>query len=156
MARLSKIARTNRIANNRQKVLDRLSHRIINTDKPGFVDLVSSKGKKMTGLNGAIILERDFREDGRLKGVISIDVDDLASILPDIKLDTEDKTGWAKHLAVFQADGVDILEGVDDSTPDEFELPATEELSGLDIPAMSDFEAKQKLIELQQRLLQES
>jgi len=102
--------------------------------------------KTMTSLNGAILLERDLRDDGRLKGVVSGDVDDLASILPDIKTDTENKLGWKKWLDMFFAEGLpDILEGVADPTPDEYDPSAMEELAVLDIDTMSDAEAKQKL-----------
>jgi len=155
MVRLSNAARVARISKNKPLVLSKLAHRIIDIEKPEFEDLVTNKGKKMEPLNGTIILDRDLREDGSLRGVLGVDVDDLAAILPDIKVDTEDKLGWAKHLAEFQAEGVDILEGVDDPTQDEYDLPVTEELLELNIPVMSDYEAKQKLLELQQRALEE-
>jgi len=155
MARLNAVAKAARIAKNKAGVASKLAHRIVDTDNPEFADLVTEKGKKMTGLNGAIILGKDLREDGSLKGVFSVDVDDLASMLPDIKADIEDKMGWGKHRAVFEAEGINILEGVDDPTPDEFDLSMTEDLAQLNIPAMSDYEAKQKLLELQQRWVQE-
>lgn len=155
MARLNAVAKANRIARYKLGMANKLAHHVIDTDKPEFSDLVTDKGKKMTGLNGAIILGIDLREDGSLKGVVSVDVDDLASILPDIKADTEDKMGWGKHLTMFKAEGVNILEGVDDPTPDEFDLSVTEELLELNIPAISDLEAKHKLLELRQRLIQE-
>lgn len=152
MARINKVARQARITAYRNKVKQKLASRIIDTSKPEFANLIADKdpNKLMSSLNGAVLLELDLREDGSLKGVVSIDVDNLASILPDLKNDPENKKGWKKHLDKFKAEGLDdILKDVADPTPDEFELTATEELATLDVDSMSDAEAKQKL-----RLLQ--
>ncbi|MBA7475665.1 hypothetical protein ES707_11037 [subsurface metagenome] len=149
---INKVARLARIGAYKNKVKQKLASRIIDTSKPEFADLIANKDpqKLMSSLNGEIILERDLNTDGSLRGVVSVSVDDLASMLPDLKKDTEDKGGWKKHLDKFKAEGLeDILKDVADPTPDEFELSATEELATLDINSMSDAEAKQKL-----RLLQ--
>ena len=150
MAILNQIARQKRIAAYKDKVKRKLASKIINTGKRAFADLFADGNprKKMTSLNGAILLERDLREDGSLKGVVSIDIDDLAAMLPDLKKDTKNKSGWKKHLDRWKAEGIDVLKGVADPTPDEYELTATEELATLAVEAMSDLEAKQKLKEL--------
>ncbi|MBA7564250.1 hypothetical protein ES708_05912 [subsurface metagenome] len=70
-------------------------------------------------------------------------------LLPDLKKDTKNKAGWKKHLDRWKAEGIDILKDVADPIPDEYELTAAEELATLDVDAMSDAEAKQKLRELQ-------
>jgi len=147
MATLNATARQARIAAYRGKVKQKLASKIIDTRKREFADLKSDRGKKMSSLNGAILLERDVK-GGILKGVVSIDIDDLAAMLPDLKKDTKNKAGWKKYLDQWKAEGIDILKDVADPTPDEYELPAAEELVTLDIDAMSDAEAKQKLREL--------
>lgn len=154
---LNKVARQARIASYKNKVKQKLAGKIIDTSKPEFADLFADRNplKKMTSLNGAIILERDLREDGSLKGVVSVDVDDLAAMLPDLKKDTENRSGWKKHLDRWKAEGIDILIDVADPTPDEYELSAAEELAALDITSMSDADAKGKLIALQVKLAQE-
>lgn len=153
--RINKVARLARVVAYKNKVKQELAGKIIDTSKPEFADLVSDQGKPMSSLNGAIILERDLREDGSLKGVISVDVDDLAAMLPELKKDTSNKTGWKKHLDQFRHDGIDVdglFKDVADPTPDELELAPDEELATLNIDAMSDFEAKQKLKELKAKL----
>lgn len=155
MANISKMARQARIAAYKPKLKQKLASEIIDVDKPEFADLFADRNplKKMTSLNGAIILERDLREDGSLKGVVAIDVDDLAAMLPDLKKDTEDKAGWKKYLDVWTAEGLpDILDGVADPLPSEYELSAAEELATLNIDAMSDFEAKLRLKDLKAKL----
>ena len=147
MAILNHTARQARIATYKPGIITKLAGKIIDTGKPEFADLKSDKGKPMSSLNGEIILERDLRPDGSLKGVISVHPDNLAAILPELKNATLDKTGWKKHLDQFKVDGVDLLQEISiaDPTPDEYELSAAEELATLDIDSMSDFEAKQKL-----------
>lgn len=148
MATLNQVARQARIIAYKDKVRQKLATIIIDTSKPEFADLIANRNpnKPMSSLNGAIILERDLREDGSLKGVVSIDVDDLAAMLPELKNDTEDKAGWKKYLDQFQAEGLDsILADVADLTPDEYELTAMEELATIDPDSMSDYDAKQKL-----------
>jgi len=155
---LNGTARQARIAAYKNKVKQKLANKIIDTSKPEFADLVSDRGQPMSSLNGEIILERDLREDGSLKGVVSVNPDDLAAILPDLKNDTENKSGWKKHLDKFKAEGIDIdglFKDVADPTPDELELTPEEELATLDIDSMSDFEAKQKLKALQVKMAQE-
>ena len=154
MAILNQSARQARIVAYKDKVKQKLASRIIDTSKPEFADLISDKGQPMASLNGAIILERDLREDGSLKGVVSIDVDDLAAMLPDLKKDTEDKMGWKKYLDQWKAEGIDILKDINiaDPTSDEYELTAAEELASLDINSMSDAEAKQKLKDIKAKL----
>lgn len=149
MAILNQAARQTRITAYKDKIEQKLAGKIIDTSKPEFADLIADRNpnKPMSSLNGAIILERDLRVDGSLKGVISADVDDLAAMLPDLKKDTEDKTGWKKYLDKFKADGVDLLQEISiaDPTPDEYELSAMEELAILNIDSISDSDAKQKL-----------
>ncbi len=156
---LSQVARQARIIKYKDKVKQKLASRIIDTNKPEFADLIADRNPKklMTSLNGAIILERDLREDGSLKGVVSIDVDDLAAMLPDLKKDKDNKTGWKKHLDKFKAEGIDILKSISiaDPTPDEYELTAMEELATLDVDSMSDFDAKQKLKDIKAKAAQE-
>jgi len=152
---LNGTARQARIAAYKNKVKQKLANKIIDTSKPEFADLVSDRGQPMSSLNGAIILERDLGEDGRLRGVVSIDVDDLAAILPDLKNDTENKSGWKKHLDKFKAEGIDVdglLADVTDPDSSEYELSAQEELATLDIDSMSDAEAKQKLKDIKAKL----
>lgn len=156
---ISQVARQARITKYSEKVKQKLAGRIIDVDKPEFADLIADRNpnKPMSSLNGAIILERDLREDGSLKGVVSVDVDDLAAMLPDLKKDKDNKTGWKKHLDKFKAEGIDILKDISiaDPTPDEYELTAMEELATLDVDSMSDYDAKQKLIALQVKMAQE-
>lgn len=153
---ISQVARQARITKYRDKLKQKLAGRIIDTSKPEFADLIADRNpfKPMSSLNGAIILERDLREDGSLKGVRSVDVDDLAAMLPELKKDKDNKTGWKKHLEKFKAEGIDILKDISiaDPTPDEYELTAMEELATLDVDSMSDSEAKQKLKELKTKL----
>lgn len=156
MAILNKAARQARITAYKNPLMQKLASKIIDVDEVEFLDLVSDKGVPMRSLNGDIILERDLRGDGSLKGVVSISPDNLAAILPDLKNDTEDKMGWKKYLDEWQAEGVDdIFDGVADPTPDEYELSTGEELAMLDIGSMSDAEAKAKLMELQSKLAEE-
>jgi len=149
MAILNQVARQARIAAYKPGVTTKLAGKIIDTNKPEFADLFANRDPKqpMSSLNGEIILERDLREDGSLKGVVSVHPDALAAMLPELKSDTEDKAGWKKHMDKFKADGVDLLQEINiaDPTPDEYELAAAEELATLDIDSMSDAEAKQKL-----------
>ncbi len=151
MPKVNQAAKATRIQKYRAGALQKLAIHVIDCDKPEFAHLVNDQGMKMASLNGAILLEVDYREDGTLKGVISVDADDLAVILPEVKVDQQDETGWKKHIDRWSAEGINILAGVDDPTPDEFELPVAEELAGLDIDAMSDIEAKQKLKGLQEK-----
>lgn len=159
MAKINEVARQARITAYKSEILTKLAGKIIDTSKPEFSDLIADKDpdKPMSSLNGEIILERDLREDGSLKGVISVHPDALAAMLPELKNDTEDKGGWKKHLDKFKADSVDLLQEINiaDPTPDEYELSAMEELATLDIGSMSDLEAKQKLIALQNKSAQE-
>jgi len=155
MERLKRAAAQIRITNYKNSLQLHLVNKIIDVGKPEFADLVSSNGKPMESLNGQVFLGRDLRENGKLKGVFSVELEDLASMLPDIKVDTENKMGWKKHLDKWNAEGVNVLEGIADPTSDEYELPAAEELASLDIATMSDADTKQKLLELQQKLMQE-
>lgn len=152
MAKLSIVARQARVAAYKDKVKQQLARKIIDFSKEEFCDLIADNnpGKPIVSLNGAIILERDLREDGSLKGVVSVDVDDLAAMLPELKKDKDNKTGWKKHLDKFKAEGIDILKSINisDPTPDEYELTALEELATLDVDSMSDYDAKQKLKEI--------
>lgn len=156
---LSQLARQARITKYKDKVKQKLVSRIIDFSKLEFVDLIADRNpnKPMTSLNGCIILERDLREDGSLKGVVSVDVDDLAAMLPDLKKDKDNKRGWKKHLDKFKAEGIDILKDISiaDPTPDEFELTAAEELATLDVDSMSDYDAKQKLKDIKAKAAQE-
>jgi len=155
VARLNKAAEEARIAAYKGGLQQKLASNIIDVSKPDFTDLVTDKGKPMASLDGQVILKRDLREDGSLKGVIAVELDDLSTILPDVKADTEDKMGWRKHIDRWSAEGIDVLEGVADPQPGDYELPAAEELASLNVAGMSDAEAKQKLLELQQKRAQE-
>lgn len=121
MAKLTEAARQARITAYRDTLKQKLAHRLIDTKKPEFANLKSDKGKPMSSLNGEIILEIDQYPDGRLRGVISANPDDLAAMLPDIKADTTNKMGWKKHLDIFKAEDKDILEGVTNPLPEEYE-----------------------------------
>ncbi len=150
MANLSQIAKQARITAYKSGLTAKLAARIIDTAKSEFADLYAdgNPAKKMTSLNGDIILERHI-ENGVLKGVVSVHPDALASMLPDLKADTTDKTGWKKHLDKFNAEGNNILIGVVDPVASEYELSAVEQLAALDIPPMSDAAGKAKLVDLQ-------
>lgn len=123
MPTLTPVARQARIQAYKATVLTRLAHRVIDVSKPGFVDLYADGDpkKKIASLNGAIILERDLYPDGRLRGVVSVDADDLAAMLPDLKADTLDATGWKKHLDRFAIEGVDLLAGIPAPLASEYE-----------------------------------
>ena len=155
MARLNKVVKEARIAAYKGGLQQKLASKIIDVSKPDFADLVTDKGKPIASLDGQVILGRDLAEDGHLKGVMAVELDDLASILSDIKVDTEDKMGWRKHIDRWNAEGIDALEGVADPQLGDYELTAREELTSLDIPAMTPDQTKQKLIALQQKLAQE-
>lgn len=152
MKELNKIAKQNRITAYSNALRAKMASRIIDVAKPGFADLLTAAGKPMKSLNGEILLRKHIGEDGKLKGIISIGVDTLASILPDLKADTDDKAGWAKNVANLKVEGIDILEGIADPQSDEYELTAEEELPLINIDSISDFEAKQKLKDLQNSL----
>ena len=155
MPRLNEAAKTARITKYRPQIQQRLSRHIIDCDVPAFDHLRNDKGEKMESLNGCVLLELHLAEDGSLKGVISADIDDLASILPNIKKDRQDGTdvvGWKKHLDMFETAGDDILTGVLDPTPDEEELSVREQVADTNIDLMSDHEAKQLLEALQVEL----
>lgn len=157
MSKINLVARQARITKYKDKVKAKLSSRIVDFSKAEFCDLIADRNpdKPMISLNGAIILERDLREDGSLKGVVSVDVDDLAAMLPDLKKDTEDKTGWKKHLDKLKEEGIDInglFKDVAEPTADEYELTIEEDLAALNIDSMSDAEAKIKLRELKTKL----
>jgi len=126
MPKLTEAAKQARITAYRDTLKTRLAHRLIDTKKAAFVDLIADKNPKkpMDNLNGEIILERDLAKDGSLKGVVSVHPDALAAMLPDIKTDTTDKMGWKKHLDKFNAEGKDILIGVADPQSSEFEVVA--------------------------------
>lgn len=155
MSKPNKVARELRIAKYKPKLVQQMeiAGRIIDVKKKAFKHLKSVSGQLMTSLNGSILLAEDYDDAGQLRGVNSVEVDDLASMIPDLKTDTEDQMGWGHWLQDFLAQSVNILEGVDDPTPEEYELPAEEELVSLNIGEMSDAEAKAKLIELQQRVM---
>jgi len=124
MANLTPTARQARITAYRDGLKQKLAHRLIDTKKAEFADLYADKNpaKKMSSLNGEIILEKDLYPDGTLRGVVSVNPDDLAAILPDIKKDIDDKMGWKKYLDKFKAEGVDILAGITDPQPSEYEV----------------------------------
>ncbi len=124
MANLTSAAKQARIAAYKNGLKLKLAHRLIDTKNVAFADLIADKNPKkpMSSLNGEIILERDLAEDGSLKGVVSVHPDALASMLPDIKVDTTNKTGWKKHLDKFTAEGKDILVGVASPQPSEYEV----------------------------------
>jgi len=145
-------ARQARIGAYKARLAQKLAAKMIDTGKPEFADLVSNRGKPMSPLNGAVIIKRDKRDDGSLRGVVSVDLVDLAAMLPDIKVDPGNETGWKKQTEEWKAEGIDILEGVADPAPDEYLLDVEDELLTLDIGGMSAPQAKEKLLELQQRL----
>lgn len=124
MANLTDTAKQARITAYKDTLRQKLADRLIDTKKAAFADLYADKNpnKPMSSLNGDIILERDLAADGSLKGVVSVHPDALAAMLPDIKADTTDKMGWKKHLDKFKAEGVDILSGVANPSPSEFEV----------------------------------
>lgn len=154
MPKLTPAARQARIQALLPTVLTRLSHRVIDTAKPAFTDLYAdgNPAKRMDSLNGAIILERDLYSDGRLRGVVSVDVDDLAAILPDLKADTTNKTGWKKHMDRFAIEGVDLLAGVPDPQPSEYDTSATEDLLVVVPAALTDAQGKAKLVQVQDKV----
>lgn len=123
MTNLTSAARQARIAAYKDSLKQKLAHRLIDTTKPAFADLYADKNpaKKMSSLNGEIILEKDLYPDDTLRGVVSINPDDLAAILPDIKADSSDKMGWKKHLDKFKAEGVDILADITAPQSSEYE-----------------------------------
>lgn len=150
---LNEVARQARIVTYRAKIQQKLASKIIDTGKPEFADLVNDKGVPMSSLNGEILLRKDFRADGTLEGVVSVSPDNLAAMLPDIKVDIDNRTGYNKKLDEWKEEGLeDILKDVVDPTPDEYELTAIEELANLNIEEMSDYDAKQKLKALQAKL----
>lgn len=155
MTDLNEEARQARITAYKSDLEQKLKPKLIDTKKKKFSDLVNDRGRPVESLNGQIILGRDLTEDGKLKGVMSAGLDDLAAILPDIKVDVNNKTGWKKHLDRWKSEGIDILEGVADPMPDEYELSVAEELVSLDVATMSDAIAKAKLLELQQKQTKE-
>ena len=124
MAKLTEVARQARVIAYKDSLKTKLAKRLIDTGKPEFADLFADKNpaKKMDSLNGEIILERDLYPDGTLRGVVSVNPDDLAAMLPDIKKDSDNKMGWKKHLDKFAAEGIDIITGVADSRASEYEL----------------------------------
>ncbi len=157
MAVLSTAARKTRITAYKSKMLQRLESKVIDTNKPEFADLKTNAGKLMSSLGGEIILERDLRQDGSLRGAYSVSPDALAAMLPDIKVDTANVSGWKRHLDRWRGEGIDVdglFTGVADPRPDEYELTVTEDLLMLNIDAMSNFEAKNKLKELQGKATQ--
>ncbi len=123
MANLTEAAKQARITAYRDSLKIKLSHRIIDTGKPAFTDLIADKDPKkpMSSLNGEIILEKDLYPDGSLRGVVSVHPDALAAMLPDILADTNDAMGWKKHLDKFKAEGVDLLARVPDPKPGDYE-----------------------------------
>ena len=147
---IRQVARQARITAYRDSLLQKLASRVIDIGKPRFKELEVIEGIEVR--NGEILLEIEHFPDGSLKGFHAVDIDDLAQRLPDIKVDTEDRMGWKKWLDMLNAEGINILEGVDDPRPNEYELTTVEELTSLDVSVMSDYEAKQKLLELQQKL----
>ena len=155
---LKNTAKQSRLSRYKSHIQQKLSSHIIDCEKPEFSHLKNDRGKKMSPLNGDILLGLDYGDDLTLHGVISITQGNLALQLPEIKEERRNGTdvkGFKKHLDKWEAEGIDLLSDVDDPIPDEFVLSATEELLELNILAMSDYEAKQKLIELRQRLLEE-
>jgi len=155
MPKPNEVAREARIIQYKPNLLQQMEKLIIDVKKDEFSHLKSPNGQLMDSLNGSILLEVDYDETGKLRGVNSVEADDLASMLPDLKADTEDQMGWGHWLQDFQALGVNILEGVGDPAPDEYELTAEEELVRLNAGSMSDAEAKAKLIELQAKWIAE-
>ena len=151
MSPLNEVARQARLNRYRAQITQRLGPHVIDCDNPAFAALKNNRGKKMSSLDGAILLDLDLAEDGTLRGVISVDADELAAQLPELKKERQDGTdlaGYKKHLDQWEAEGLDVLTGVDDPDP---ALTAAEELATVDVGAISDFEAKQKLLELQAR-----
>lgn len=145
----AKMARIERYSTSlRQK----LSKRLIDTGKADFNHLRNDKGQPMTSLDGSILLGLDYFPNGSLRGVKSIDVSDLASILPDVKVDVEDKTGMLKYLQQFSNEDIDILSDVDEPKEDEYSLTVEEELKKLDVASLSALEALAKLTELKQKV----
>lgn len=155
MPKPNKVAREARISQYKPNLLQQMEKLIIDVKKDEFKHLKSDSGQLMDSLNGSILLAEDYDDAGKLRGVNSVEVDALASMLPDLKADTDDKMGWEHWLQDFQALGINILEGVDDPTPDEYELSAEEELVRLNAGSMPDAEAKFKLIELQAKWIAE-
>lgn len=150
---LNELAKQARVATYKDKIKQKLASLIIDTSKPEFADLVNDKGIPMSSLNGEIILKRDLKADGTLEGVTSVSPDILAAMLPELKGDTENKLGYNKKLDEWKAEGLeDILKDVADPTSDEYELTTAEELATLNIEEMTDYEAKQKLMALQDKL----
>lgn len=153
MPKLTPAARQARIQLLKATVLTRLAHRVIDVSQPAFSDLYAdgNPAKQMATLNGVIILERDLYPDGRLRGVVSIDADDLAAALPDIKADTQDKTGWKRHLDKFAAEGVDLLAGVPDPQASEYDTGAIEDVLAVNPAALTDAQGKAKLVAIQDK-----
>lgn len=149
MPKLNEQARQNRVSAYANALRTKLASKIIDVEKPEFADIKSSSGKPLSSLNGEILIRRHIGEDGKLKGVISVQVEALAARLPDIKTDPDNTEGWERNLNDWGAEGIDILEGVADPESEEYELSAMEELKTLDLASMSDYNAKQKLIALQ-------
>lgn len=154
MPKLTETARQARIIAYRSGVVQKLSARIIDVSKPEFTDLFAdgNPAKKISSLNGTIILERDLYPDGRLRGVISVDIDDLASMLPELKADILDKTGWKKHLDKFVAEGKDILVGVVDPVVSEYDTSAVDDLLALSLDPISQADVKAKLKAIQDKV----
>jgi len=117
---LKETAKQTRIAAYKSNLKSLLADDIIDTSLAEFADLKSEHGKPMSSLNGEIILQRDVDANGKLKGVISIHPDILATILPDIKADPIG-TGWNKYIANYNAKGKNILNGVADRQANEYE-----------------------------------
>jgi len=156
MPEINEQAKQNRVAAYANTIRTKLASKVIDVGKPEFADLKSDRGELLSGLNGEILIRKHIGDDGKLKGVISVAVEALASRLPDIKVNPDNTLGWKKNVNDWKAEGIDILEGVADPEPEEYELTATEELKTVDINAMSDFEAKQKLIALQDKVKREA
>ncbi len=148
MLKLTPAARQARITAYRQTVLTQLAHRVINVATT-HTDLYADgdPSKKMASLNGAVLLERDLFPDGKLRGVVSIDVNALAAQLPDLKADTTDAMGWKKHLDAFAAEGVDLLANVALPVPSEYDTSAIDDLLALDISTLAD--ARSTLAQIQ-------
>ena len=113
--RLKTSVRVQRVSQYKASLLDKLKDYVINNKKSGCKDVPKS-------LNGEILLERHIHQ-GKVTGFVTAHPDDLATILPDIKKVSANKMGWKRWRDKFLVErSADIIEGVDDPGPDDYEV----------------------------------